>query len=879
MAPVPLHRLVHILPRQKPSNPGDQENEGNASVDGFISALVFNAAIALAFYFVFMIVREKFPFIYRPRTYLIKEQNRPKRLHDGFFSWFSAVRTSDARLLETTGEDAYSVVYYMRWLFYIFTFMAILGAIVLFPVHITGTVNMGGLDRLTLGNIAQSESQRLWANTIVSWIFMVAILYVIRLFLHKAVELRHHHFFSEHAKNNLGGYTLLVRDIPASERSEDTLKQTFEVITPNSVRTVVLSKNSEECERIDKERIKERNKVEQYGTKYLAVTKNPDHQASRPQGHSVNERLHHPFTFPASNLDHDHLNHHIKELSHWQDYRDILADQSQKAKLDGNNPKTKRYMDNFAFVVFNNLFAPHIAAQAQLSSDPNAMTEKFAGFEIDEIIWGSLRLSFIQRQWRKLVALAVTVALVVFWGAGTTFLSSIATLANLVKVLPFLKPVTEWSPAATGIVQGVLPQLAIAIAFSLIPIILRLLLAFSGVPTESEIQRKIINTYYVFLIINVLLVVTIASSVFKTLDTIINNPPEIVRTLGAKIPTISSFFVNYVMLLALSGPASELLQVGQLVLKPLMLRFLTKTPREVLEKSQPPTFEIGRTLANHSFVATVGITYMSIAPLVTIFVAVYFGAWWLAYMYQMQYVYVWKASGGRYLHSAAKHLFYALYIHEVVMLGIFALKTAWGPTALMVLAIVVTAFAHSYAKSYTRMMEHVPADVAVRNWESMQGDWDAAEEEKGGKNGKQGGDFDRNVSSNTVRGQSSDEIVIDMPVERGGADRERDLGRLVPDVTYEDHNSEMEAGPNLKLRDLEWCRRELKHPLLRDERARVWLPTDQRVPPAVEELRKEIMEDGKAELVTEGARMDGEGKVLVGNEMIARFAGKQMVRV
>ena len=106
--------------------------------------------------------------------------------------------------------------------------------------------------------------------------------------------------------------------------------------------------------------------------------------------------------------------------------------------------------------------------------------------------------------------------------------------------------------------------------------------------------------------------------------------------LGKSIPTISSFFVNYVMLLALSGPASELLQIGQLVLKPLMLRFLTKTPREVLEKSQPPLFEIGRTLANHSFVATIGITYMSIAPLVTIFVAIYFGAWLLAYMYQMQ---------------------------------------------------------------------------------------------------------------------------------------------------------------------------------------------------------------------------------------------------
>ncbi|KND00201.1 hypothetical protein, variant [Spizellomyces punctatus DAOM BR117] len=139
-----------------------------------------------------------------------------------------------------------------------------------------------------------------------------------------------------------------------------------------------------------------------------------------------------------------------------------------------------------------------------------------------------------------------------------------------------------------------------------------------------------------FLVFNVLLIVTISGSVFQTIQTIIDNPTAVFEILARSIPGVSTFFVNYVILLALSGPAGELLQIANLILKPLKLRFLASTPRAIWRQSQPLVYLSGVPMASHSFIATVGVTYMTIAPLVSIMCLMYFGFWYLAYMNQMR---------------------------------------------------------------------------------------------------------------------------------------------------------------------------------------------------------------------------------------------------
>lgn len=52
-----------------------------------------------------------------------------------------------------------------------------------------------------------------------------------------------------------------------------------------------------------------------------------------------------------------------------------------------------------------------------------------------------------------------------------TFVSSISSLDNLAKILPFLSGVNNLPPAAVGIIQGILPAVALAILMAMLPVV------------------------------------------------------------------------------------------------------------------------------------------------------------------------------------------------------------------------------------------------------------------------------------------------------------------------------------------------------------------------------------------------------------------------
>lgn len=59
-------------------------------------------------------------------------------------------------------------------------------------------------------------------------------------------------------------------------------------------------------------------------------------------------------------------------------------------------------------------------------------------------------------------------------------------------------------------------------------------------------------TYYMFLLLNVFLIVSIAGSIFGVLAEIIDNPNSIANELATSIPKQSTFYINYVVIQAFS---------------------------------------------------------------------------------------------------------------------------------------------------------------------------------------------------------------------------------------------------------------------------------------------------------------------------------------
>lgn len=145
--------------------------------------------------------------------------------------------------------------------------------------------------------------------------------------------------------------------------------------------------------------------------------------------------------------------------------------------------------------------------------------------------------------------------------------------------------------------------------------------------TYGQIEHAVVAQYYGFLVrlllcisrkrtcfisetfqvFNVLLITTITGSIFSTLHDIFEKPEKLLELLGQTVPTVSNFFVNYIILQALLGPGMEILQIVPLIVRSLKLMLLTSTPRQIKEQSSPPEFQSGVALAKHSFIATVSL--------------------------------------------------------------------------------------------------------------------------------------------------------------------------------------------------------------------------------------------------------------------------------
>ncbi|KAJ3189307.1 hypothetical protein HDU85_002935 [Gaertneriomyces sp. JEL0708] len=403
----------------------------------------------------------------------------------------------------------------------------------------------------------------------------------------------------------------------------------------------------------------------------------------------------------------DQISHDVKVLAR---YSRKLKEQRQRMIATRNGR-----VQGVAFIIFTDIFSPHVAALANIHSAPGVMADRYAGVSEKDIIWNNLDVPFYERRSKAIMATVITLAMTVAWASITTILSSMATLDKLIYYAPFLKFFNNFTPAVKGFIQGVVPTVAVKLVFLLVPIVMRALSRFAGYPLKTSIELRLLVFHYVFLVFNILLVITISGSVFTALRNLVEYPGRILNILATSIPTVSNFFVNYVMLLSISGPSSELLQLGNLIIKPLGKKYFAKTPRKIKRRCKPEKFRPGTILSQHSFVATVGLTYCTIAPLVLVFVVLYFLLWRMAYGYQFQYVYNHLSdTGGQYLHVAARQLFVGIYLHQLVLLGLFILKEAFPQAIIVVCGMVFVGLCHHHASLYNPLMRAVPAKAVLK---------------------------------------------------------------------------------------------------------------------------------------------------------------------
>jgi hypothetical protein len=115
------------------------------------------------------------------------------------------------------------------------------------------------------------------------------------------------------------------------------------------------------------------------------------------------------------------------------------------------------------------------------------------------------------------------------------------------------------------------------------------------------------NAYFVFQVVQVFLVVTIASSASSIIKPLLSNPSGVTTLLANRLPTVSNFYISYFIVQGLSISSGVLSQVVGFVIFRLMYKFLAGTPRSLYTKwSNLSAISWGSTLPVFTNIAVIG---------------------------------------------------------------------------------------------------------------------------------------------------------------------------------------------------------------------------------------------------------------------------------
>lgn len=394
-----------------------------------------------------------------------------------------------------------------------------------------------------------------------------------------------------------------------------------------------------------------------------------------------------------------------------------LARLNVEIEADQNDVERFPFM-NSAFIQFNNQVAAHMACQSLSHHVPQQMAPRLLEISPDDVIWDNMSIKWWERYVRVGVVVVICAALIILYAIPVSITSLIANTTALATSYKWLAWILTLPKIAIAVIQGLVPAILLNVILMLVPIIFRALVRQQGVPTGNSMELGVQAWYFTFLFIQVFFVVTISSGLTQFFSNAATNPGRTISNLAKSLPKGADYFFYYLLVQALSTSASALLQTVTLAFWFLLGPLMDSTPRQKWERqTNLDGVEWGSFFPVFTNFAVIGIIYSVIAPLILVFMLIIFGLFWVAYRYNVLYVYQFKHdTGGLLFPTAINQLFTGIYFLEVCLCGYFFIST--GPDgnvacipqgAIMVVVIVFTVlYQWQLNKSFYPLFQYLP---------------------------------------------------------------------------------------------------------------------------------------------------------------------------
>lgn len=374
-----------------------------------------------------------------------------------------------------------------------------------------------------------------------------------------------------------------------------------------------------------------------------------------------------------------------------------------------------------AFVVMRTFTAATIAIQSMHSSKPGSMQVSTAP-EPRDILWENIYMSKGAHRTRSYLGEFVVLLIITFYMFPVAMIALLVSEQALVSSSPKLAQLAQASAFFSAVIALVQPLCVVGLQ-QLLPPLFIAIGRMEGTTSFSEVQMRAFSRYFLFQVLNVFLVTTIAGSIFETIAIIIENPESAFVRLGNSLPRMSSFFIAFVTIKTFLGLGFELVRTMALVqataryiLFPNATLRAKRMPMASMRAiDDPGWFPFHKILAQDMLVVVISVVFAVVAPLVTLPCALFCLCSRIMWTHHHMYVYesVFE-SGGQFWPKIFRRFVFGLIIAQMTITGQFLLKEARHEAYATILLMFLTYFfLRSTRARYDPTSSTLPLEVAT----------------------------------------------------------------------------------------------------------------------------------------------------------------------
>lgn len=705
----------------------------DAQTSSVFASLILYCSIGALLLLLFEWFRSYQNNIFKPRIFS-KPKNIPsKNTIKGPFKWIILInQIDDNEMLSVAGLDGYVLIRFIRMSLQISISCFILSIILLLVYSLEfeknkDNANVVGINIFTMGNLL-NRSKRLWASWLFAYIFYGVFLYCIHMeYMNFSIRRQEYFKYGNDKEINIQtSFSVFVENIPKEFQNNQKLFNLFNDIFPGQIYSASIAINTVELDKL----IIKRNQVVNKLEKYIALKE--AHKEKKSVILHINRTTNLPiikiFKSFYKNLDEsdsiDYYNQQLNVLNEQiskykailiHDYNSLPKNEQGISLKDSimkvfafnskisDDIKPKYSVTPSGFITFKTKKAYNTALTNPVLFHKYTSIRITQAYDLKNIIWENLAYTTSHVENSEFITSKIYTVGLLFWGVIIAFVSAVSTLSNLSDYLPFIN---NLNTATLAIIGTLLPVVIMSVFLALIPIIMYFIsYHFEKRKFTSQVQEAVFKWYYLYQIANVYLLL-IGGSLFNSLAASIANPSKIIVFIGASVPTVSIFFINYIISSAFIGTNLVLLRLVPFIIFNIYKNCFNekKMTRNdyVGGPLQDSSIDYSSVFPNILYILSIMLLEWIIAPIVIgkylIFIifsfpyiiiilavaSIYFGYMYLVWKYQLMYVVVKQyESNGKFWYSIYSSSMIGLLISSITFIVYMGIKQAVVQTPLL----------------------------------------------------------------------------------------------------------------------------------------------------------------------------------------------------